>query len=174
MPTPVLNRPEFKSLAYDQIEQRLDDYLARGRELMKQLGSNATPSWAELIEPEESLHDELQRMWSPVGHLNSVLNSDDLRSAYNACLPKLSQYHTELGQNLAMYEKTRELKESDSFSELSLAQQKTIDNRLRDFGLSGVALADDKKKRFMEISLQLSKQQNKFSENVLDLSLIHI
>ena len=59
MPTPVLNRPEFKSLAYDQIEQRLDDYLARGRELMKQLGSNATPSWAELIEPEESLHDEL-------------------------------------------------------------------------------------------------------------------
>jgi len=168
MPTPVLNRPQFQSLAYDQIEQRLDDYLARGRELIKQLGTDAAPSWAELIEPEESLHDELERMWSPVSHLNSVLNSDELRAAYNACLPKLSQYHTELGQNLALYEKTRELKDSDSFSSLSLAQQKTINNRLRDFGLSGVALADDKKKRFMEISLQLSKLQNKFSENVLD------
>ncbi len=168
--TPVTNRPGFKALDYSIIESDLDEYLARGRKLVAELGAQADPTWDQLMEPEEALHDELARFWSPVSHLNSVMNSDELRSAYNACLPKLSEYHTEMGQNEQLYKKTQALRDSDAFNQLSEAQKKTVDNRLRDFRLSGVALPAEKQKRYMEISLRLSKLQNKFSENVLDSS----
>ena len=166
----VLNRPSFSSIDYANIESALDDYLQRGRALIENISASAEPTWQELIEPEESLHDELARFWSPVSHLNSVVNSDDLRDAFNACLPKLSQYHTEIGQNLSLFEKTQTLANSSAYKELSAARQRTVDNRLRDFKLSGVALPEQQKKRYMEITMRLSELQNKFSENVLDSS----
>jgi len=166
----VLNRPSFTSIDYASIEAALDERLEKGRALVANLSANAEPTWEELIEPEESLHDELARFWSPVSHLNSVVNSDELRDAFNACLPKLSQYHTELGQNLSLFEKTQKLADSDVYKSLSAARQRTVDNRLRDFKLSGVALPEQQKKRFMEITMRLSELQNKFSENVLDSS----
>ncbi len=168
--TPVTNRPGFSTLDYSTIESQLDEYLARGRKLVAGLGANAEPVWDKLIEPEEALHDELARFWSPVSHLNSVMNSDDLRAAYNACLPKLSEYHTEMGQNEQLYKKTQALRDSDVFNQLDDAQKKTVDNRLRDFRLSGVALPENEQKRYMEISLRLSELHNRFSENVLDSS----
>ena len=164
----VLNRPSFSGIDYAGIEATLDDYLKKGRALVEKISANAKPTWEELIEPEESLHDELARFWSPVSHLNSVVNSDELRDAFNACLPKLSQYHTELGQNLSLFEKTQTLANSDAYKGLSAARKRTVDNRLRDFKLSGVALPEQQKKRYMEITIRLSELQNKFSENVLD------
>lgn len=168
--TPVTNRPGFKTLDYSTIENQLDDYLSRGRKLVSELGAKASPTWEQLVEPEEAFHDELARFWSPVGHLNSVMNSDELRSAYTACLPKLSEYNTEMGQNEELYKKTQQLRDSELFEQLTEAQKKTVDNRLRDFRLSGVALPKEQQKRYMEISLRLSEIQNKYSENVLDSS----
>lgn len=165
---PVLNRPSFTSISYPDIEPELDRLLLAARESIKDLCDNAPATWEGFMEPAEVLHDELARFWSPVSHLNSVLNSDELRVAYTACLPKLSEFHTELGQNRALYEKTLAIRESADFDSLELAQKKTIENSIRDFKLSGVALPDNEKKRFMEISLRLSEIQNKFSENVLD------
>ena len=165
---PVTNRPSFTSISYSEIEPELDRLLSKAREQVVGLCKNAPLTWNGFMEPSEELHDEISKFWSPISHLNSVLNSDELREAYTVCLPKLSEYYTELGQNSAFYEKTLALKDTAEYATLSKAQKKTIENSLRDFKLSGVALPEKSKKRFMEISLRLSELQNKFSENVLD------
>lgn len=118
--------------------------------------------------PFEELNDNLSKAWSPVSHLNSVMNNDELRDAYNACLPKLSEYSTELGQHKGLYQAYKELKDSDQFNDFTTAQKKVIDNALRDFHLSGIDLPEEKQKRYGEISLRLSELTSKFAENVLD------
>jgi oligopeptidase A len=97
-----------------------------------------------------------------------VLNSDELREAYNACLPLLSQYWTEFGQNEDLFKAYDALKNSPEFDNLSVPQKTAINNALRDFRLSGIDLPADKKARYAEIQQQLSALTSKFSENVLD------
>ncbi|HEB55860.1 MAG TPA: oligopeptidase A [Gammaproteobacteria bacterium] len=137
------------------VNQRLDDYTGRY-------------SWDNLIQPLEDMDDRLSRIWSPVSHMNSVVNSDALRKAYNTCLPKLSEYATEMGQNRRLYEAYKFIKDSPSFAELDPAQQKIIDNALRDFHLSGVDMSDKKKARYREIRQRLSQLSTRYEENVLD------
>ena len=100
--------------------------------------------------------------------MNSVINSDDLRDAYNACLPKLSEYSTELGQNEKLYEAYQFIAEHKDFDKLTTAQKKIIENALRDFRLSGVALEASEKQRYKQIAQRLSQLSSKYEENVLD------
>ena len=116
----------------------------------------------------ELLADRLDRFWSPVRHLNSVMNSPDIRKAYNAGIKQISNYSTELGQNRAIYEQFEAIRKSDKYTNLSLGQQKSLDDTLRDFRLSGVSLDDKNKNRFKVIALQLSELTTRFAENVLD------
>jgi oligopeptidase A len=121
-----------------------------------------------LVEPIEAAEDRLNKAWSPVSHMNAVINSDDMREAYNACLPKLSEYATETGQNLELYQAYKSIHDSAEFASLDRGQQKMINNALRDFHLSGVDLAADKQARYKEISQQLSKLASQFEENLMD------
>ncbi|MAX86330.1 MULTISPECIES: oligopeptidase A [Thalassolituus] len=151
------------------VEEHLNTNRTRISELLGKFASGeATPTWESLIEPMDEWHDELSKAWSPVGHLNGVLNSDELREAYNACLPLLSQYWTEFGQNEDLFKAYDALKNSPEFDNLSVPQKTAINNALRDFRLSGIDLPADKKARYAEIQQQLSKLTSKFSENVLD------
>ncbi|MBT8440308.1 MAG: oligopeptidase A, partial [Gammaproteobacteria bacterium] len=96
--------PAFSQIKPDHIEPAIDELLALNRKTIAELlQSNPQPDWLSVIEPIEELDDRLSRAWSPVSHMNSVVNSDKLRDAYNACLPKLSEYGTEMGQNKALY-----------------------------------------------------------------------
>ena len=160
--------PNFDEVQVDQIESAISQHLQDNLDAVSRLSQQASPSWSSLVEPLEELDDVLSKAWSPVSHLNSVMNSDALRAAYNACLPKLSAYSTELGQNKALQQAYQSIKDSDEFAKLTTAQQKTISNALRDFHLAGVDLAADKKKRYGEIRSRLSELSSKFSENVLD------
>ncbi|WP_221793425.1 oligopeptidase A [Oceanobacter mangrovi] len=176
MPNPLLEAqvlPAFSAIKPEHVKPAVETLLNRNRERLTKLladlqASGATPSWENLAAPIEQWDDELSNAWSPVGHLNSVLNSDELRDAYNACLPLLSEYWTEIGQNTELCEAYKALKAAPEFASLSTAQQKTIDNELRSFHLAGVDLPADKKKRYGEISKRLSEITSKFSENVLD------
>ena len=151
------------------VEEHLNTNRTRISELLGKFASGeATPTWESLIEPMDEWHDELRKAWSPVGHLNGVLHSDELREAYNACLPLLSQYWTEFGQNEDLFKAYDALKNSPEFDNLSVPQKTAINNALRDFRLSGIDLPADKKARYAEIQQQLSKLTSKFSENVLD------
>jgi oligopeptidase A len=116
----------------------------------------------------EDADDKLGKAWSPVSHMNSVVNSDELREAYNACLPKLSAYSTEMGQNEALFKAYRFIADSDELATLDTAQQKIIRNALRDFKLSGIDLDDQKKQRYKEISQELSALASNYEENLLD------
>ena len=161
-------RPDFSALDYAKLESQLEAMLSRHRQTLNELEKIDTPTWQNFMWPQEQLDNELTCFWSPVSHLNSVMNSDELREAYNACLPRIREFSTEIAQNETLYELTKALKESDEFAQLTNAQQRVIDNTLRDFRLGGVSLNTSEKERFKEIALELSKLQNRFSENLLD------
>ncbi len=174
MKSPLLNikdLPEFSKIKAQHIEPALDELLAQGRALTQQLlEENTQYSWDNLVFPLELFDNELERMWSPVSHLNSVLNSTELRDAYTACLPKLSEYSTEMGQNKALFLALQQIQDNQDNLNLDAAQQKSLQDSLKGFRLSGVDLPDKKKQRFAEISKELSTLTSKFSDNVLDAS----
>ncbi|RLA20805.1 MAG: oligopeptidase A [Gammaproteobacteria bacterium] len=161
--------PLFDSINPDHIEEAIDQILSESRTEISALLEGGGPyNWCNLVEPLEAIDDRLSRAWSPVSHLNSVLSSDELRSAYNACLPKLTEYSTEMGQNRALYEAWQSLSEGEVFKQLNATQQKIVNDALRDFRLSGIALEGEAKSRFKEIAQSLSKSTSKFEENLLD------
>jgi len=172
MTNPLLENtvlPQFSRILPEHVEPAIDQLLADARAVINtQLQSRFPYSWENLIEPIEEAEDRINKAWSPVSHMNSVVNSDAMRDAYNTCLGKLSEYSTEKGQNRALYEAYRELRNSTRFEKLDRAQQKIISNALRDFHLSGVDLPEDNQARFKEINRQLSKLSSEFEENLLD------
>ena len=162
--------PPFSAIKPEHVEPAIDQILADNRAAISDLLENSEEkNWDNLIAPMEELEDRLSRAWSPVSHMNSVLNSDELRDAYNACLPKLSQYATELGQNETLFAAFEHIAANvDKTKNLNTSQQKAINNALRDFRLSGVNLPEEQKKRFMEIKQELATLTANFSQNVLD------
>ena len=160
--------PVFSEVKVDKIEEAISQHLQDNLKAINQLSKQESPNWDNLVAPLEELDDTLSKAWSPVGHLNNTMNSDELREAYNACLPKLSAYSTEVGQNKGLQIAYQTIKDSTEFSTLNLAQQKTINNALRDFHLAGVDLPGEQKKRYGEIKSRLSELSSKFGENVLD------
>lgn len=169
---PLLNLrdlPPFSAIRPEHVEPAIDQILADNRQCISEL-LDATDDyhWDNFVVTLEKLEDRLSRAWSPISHMNSVVNNDALREAYNACLPKLSQYATELGQNARLFSAFKQIAEGPEYALLNTAQRKAIDNALRDFRLSGVDLPEDKKTRYMEIQQELSSLTSTFSENVLD------
>ncbi|WP_297528812.1 oligopeptidase A [Thiohalobacter sp.] len=161
--------PPFSKIRPEHVEPAIDTLLAECRRTVASLLESDGPwRWDNLVQPIEDVEDRLSRAWSPVSHMNSVVNSEPLREAYNACLPKLSEYGTEMGQNEALYQAFRALRESPDFEALDQAQRRIIDNELRDFRLSGVALPPEQRERYKQIMLELSSLTSKFEENLLD------
>jgi len=128
-----------------------------------------TPSsWEQLAEPLEDATEALGRSWGVISHLNSVADTPELRIAYGAMLPEVTAFFSSLGQNLALYQKFKELSKSESFSKLSRAQKKVIENSLRDFRLGGAELSDADKVRFAQIQDEQAILGKAFSDHVLD------
>ncbi|MCX8601196.1 MULTISPECIES: oligopeptidase A [unclassified Gilliamella] len=150
------------------IKQTLDNCRNTIETVLKQ---NSEYTWDNLIQPIDEMDEKFGRAWSPVSHLNSVKNSPELRQAYEACLPLLSQYSTWVGQHKPLYQAYKQLKQSEHYNTLSKAQKKVIDNALRDFDLSGIGLPDDKQKRYGEIVAKLSELSSQYSNNVLDATM---
>ncbi|ANB01827.1 oligopeptidase A [Ectothiorhodospira sp. BSL-9] len=161
--------PPFPEILPEHVEPALDQVLAENRDAMNALLDQPGPfTWDNLIHPLSLLEDRLNRIWSPVRHMNSVVNSESLRQAYNACLPKLSDYATEMGQNIRLFQAYQSIADGPGFTDLSPTQQRVITNALRDFHLSGVDLRDEQKVRYKEIAQELSQLTSRFEENVLD------
>ena len=172
MDNPLLKKstlPAFGSIEARHIEPALDKILQDYRETLSNLlAENSLYSWDNLIQPLEDKADRLNRGWSPVNHLHSVADNDQLREAYNVCLPKLTAFGTEMGQHEGLYRAYLQIRESGEFSSLHPAQQKSIDNALRDFKLSGIGLDEKNRQKYKAIKQKLSKLQTKFEENLLD------
>jgi oligopeptidase A len=174
MTNPLLNSapnalPAFDQIRPDHAETALDAVLARNREELKTLlDKNAAPTWESFIEPLEEMSDRVSRAWGPVQHLFGVNSTAEWRKAFNACLPKLTEYGLELSQSQPLYRAYKALSESTTFKTYSVTRKKVINDALRDFKLSGIALPLSEQERYKQVSLRLSELQSKFEENLMD------
>jgi len=169
---PLLNfsgLPKFDQIKAEHVEPAIDHLLEAGRICVEELATSTdAPTWANFAKPLEDMEERLSRAWSQVGHMNAVVNSPELREAYNASLPKLTDFYSDLGQDERLYAKFRALKNSTEFDTLNTAQQKIVENELLGFRLGGAELAEAKKARFKAIQESLSKITTKFEENLMD------
>ena len=175
MSNPLLNfidLPPFSQIKPEHVKPAIEQAIADCRaEIEQALDGNNEPTWDNLVAPIEEVDDKLSRIWSPVSHMNSVINSDELRDAYESCLPLLSEYGTWVGQHKGLFEAYKSIKASETFASLTQAQKKTITDSLRDFELSGIGLPADQQHRYGEISKRMSELGSKFSNNVLDATM---
>ena len=172
MTNPPFNRdllPRFKDIDPDKIESMIRQLLEKNREQVDRLVSQPGPfTWDNLMQPLEEMGDELNKLWSPIGHVHSVMESESLRKAYNQALSLLTEYHTQISQNKKLFQAISDIANGPDFTKLSAAQRKIIENDIRDFKLAGIHLSAEKKERLAELQKQLSLLTTKFSENLLD------
>jgi len=161
--------PRFADFTPAFVTPAVEGLLTENRALIERISAPGVPAtWRDFVRPLEEANERLHRAWGVVGHLNAVMNSPELREAYNANLPRITQYYTELGQHPGLYAQFKALKNGPGFGGLTRAQKKIVENELRDFRLGGAELPPEKKARFREISEQLSRLSSRFSDNLLD------
>jgi oligopeptidase A len=149
------------------VEPAVRELLSENRARLEELATQEQPTFASVVEPMEELQHRISRTWSPVSHLNAVLNSDALRAGYNACLPLLSAYQTDLAQSEPLFRAYRAIAEQEGGA-LGPVQRRVLEHAMRDFRLAGVGLPIERKERFKTAMLELAQLQARFEENVLD------
>ncbi|MDE2428780.1 MAG: M3 family metallopeptidase [Burkholderiales bacterium] len=161
--------PRFADIRAEHVTPAINALLEENRAVVKQLEQlDGAISWENFVDPLDNVTEKLGRAWGVVGHLNAVADTPELRAAYNENQPAITEFWTELGQNLALFEKYKALRAQADFSSLSEARQKIVLNAIRDFRLGGAELPDDKKQRYAEIQEKQAALSTKFSENILD------
>ncbi len=161
--------PQFGRIQPEHIVPAIEYLLDYNRKTLQQiLTTNTDFTWDNLIVPLEEMEDRLNKCWSPVRHLHSVADDEQLRKAYNICLPLLTDYSTDMMQNHDLYLAYEQIAGGEQYSRLDAAQQKVITNALRDFHLSGVTLDQDKKSEYKRVQQELSQLETRFEENLLD------
>lgn len=160
--------PAFSLIKPEHVKPAVEKAISDCKKTIEDVLTQASFTWDNLVTPIDEVDDVLGKLWSPVSHMNSVVNSDELREAYESCLPLLSEYGTFVGQHQGLFEAYQSLANSQEYKTLETAQKKVIDNALRDFKLSGIALNDEDKKRYGEIVTRLSELSSTFGNNLLD------
>ena len=174
MTNPLLEKsdlPQFSKIKPEHIQPAVEQLIQECRKTTEQVLNQPNFSWENFCQPLAEVNERLSRAWSPVGHLNAVKNSPELREVYQACLPLLAEYGTWVGQHQGLYNAYLQLKNSAEFATYSQAQKKAIENSLRDFELSGISLPPEQQKRYGEIVTRLSELNSQFSNNVLDATM---
>ena len=161
--------PKFEEIRAEHVSPAIELLLNEARATIETLTQDSTPAtWQNFALKLENMEEKISRAWSQVGHMNAVVNSPELREAYNDNLSKLTDFYADLGQDERLYAKFRTLRASAEFNSLTQAQKKIVENELRDFRLGGAELPAEQKVRFKAIQEELSKLSAKFEENVLD------
>jgi len=161
--------PRFAEIKPEHVAPAIDQLLSEARAAMRHAAAPETPvHWDSFVAPLEDANERVSRAWGQVAHLHAVMDSPPLREAYNACLPKITQYYTELGQNEALFAKYRSLRAAPEFDALGASRRAIVEHALRDFRLGGAELPADKKTRFAQIQEEAAGCAAKFSQNLLD------
>ena len=159
--------PRYAEIDPSHVAPAVQQLLAEARSAIKR-AEKSDPTWEAFVEPLDDASERLARAWGQIAHLHAVLDTPGMRTVYNQCLPEVTRYWTELGQNVALFEKYRALRDSPVYLGLSTARRRIVDNALRDFRLAGAELPPAQKTRFARIQEELATLSAKFSENVLD------
>ncbi len=161
--------PRFADIRAEHVSPAIAALLEENRAVIAELEKITGPvTWDRFVEPLENATEKLGRAWGIVGHLNAVVDTPEMRAAYNENQPAITEFWTELGQNLALFAGYKALQQAPEFASLPQARKTIIQNAIRDFQLSGAELAEDKKLRYAEIQEKQAALSTKFSENLLD------
>jgi len=161
--------PRFDQIKPEHVTPAIDALLARCGAVVKQLEAPAEQvSWSSFVTPLENATELLGRAWGIVSHLNNVVDTPELRAAFNENQPKVTEFWTMLGQNEALFAKYKALRAAAEFHTLSPARKRIVDNAIRDFRMGGAELPAAQKARFADIQEEHAKTSTRFSENVLD------
>ncbi|HEX5755762.1 MAG TPA: M3 family metallopeptidase [Arenimonas sp.] len=161
--------PDFPAIRAEHVNPAIDAVLAEFRaEVDRLVADPAARSFQTLLAPIEHLEEKLGRTFAPVSHLHGVKDSPELRAAYSEAMEKLTEHGTELGQNRELYLAVQALRDAPDFAQLDRARQTLVEDSLRGFRLSGVALEEPQRSRFREVQNRLSKLETEFEEAVLD------
>jgi len=171
-PNPLLDfsgLPRFDALRAAHVGPAVDALIAAARATVERVAGDSRPAtWETVAEPLAETLDRLDRAWGAVRHLNAVVNTPELRDAYNGMLPKVTAFHADLGQDLRLLGRYRALAASPGYASLDAARKKAVDNELRDFRLGGAELPEDRKARFKAVQEELANLSARFDDNVLD------
>ena len=161
--------PRFAEVKPEHVNAAIEHLLSVNRCLVEKIvADEGATTWATFVAPLEDANEQLSRAWSQVSHLNAVVNSPELRMAYNENLPKVTEFYADISQNLKLFEKFKAFKATPEFVQLSAPQKKIVENEIRDFRLGGAELAETQKERFKAIQEALASAAAKFEENLLD------
>ena len=162
--------PQFDQITLEELKQKIESCIAEGQKFLNELTETPDSAQAQLaiLQHVDTLENNMSEAWGVLSHLNAVMNNSETREVYQALLPGLSEYYTQLGQHTALYQTYQHVHDAAEFAKLSAAQQSAVKLALRDFKLSGVALEGEAKKRYAEISARLSQLSSDFSNHVLD------
>jgi oligopeptidase A len=161
--------PRFAAIAPEHVTPAIDLLVGEARATMDAVATDAGPAtWDTVAEPLADALDRLERAWRAVHHLNAVVSTPALRDAYHANLPKITAFHTDLAQDMRLFDRYRALAESPSFASLDPAKRKAVTNELRDFRLGGAELPTTQKARFKEVEEELAELSARFDDNLLD------
>lgn len=163
-----LKLPDFAQFDAKQIPSQLEQQLADSKQAIAALLEQDKPSYQQLVPPLEQIDDAIGELWGPLSHLHSVANTDEVREAYDACLPLVTEYSTWLSQNATLYSALQRLADSDEFGQLNQAQQQDIELQLRDFRLAGVALSAEDKQIYAQLKQELAQLSAQFSNQLMD------
>lgn len=159
--------PKFSAIRPEHAYPAVTKVLADARAWIERIAAPPR-SFETVVQPLEELGDRLHRVWSPVAHLNAVMNTPEMREAYNACLPLITEFHSDLGQDERLFAAYREIAARADFGQLDDAQRKIVEHGLRDFRLAGAELPANEKARFKQVQEELATLHSRFDENLLD------
>ncbi|NBN93142.1 MAG: oligopeptidase A, partial [Betaproteobacteria bacterium] len=160
--------PPFDRIQAEHVVPAIEALLDEARIAVEAAAKVESPTWQNLVEPMEDALERLGRSWGVVAHLNAVMNSPELREAYNAVLPKVSAFYASLGQDERLHQRYKAMHEGPEWARLTAPRRKILENELRDFRLGGAELPAEHKGRFAAIQEELASLSAKFEENLLD------
>src|SRR5258705_7096420 len=149
--------PRFRDFRAEHVEPAVAELVGQGSRTIERLAAlDVTPTWENFVEPLDDANEKLSRAWGQVSHLNAVMNTPELRDAYNLALPKVTQYFTEQGQDQRLHAGFKALKAAPWFATATRARRRHVENMLRDFRLGGAELPPPEKARFLAVQEELA------------------
>ena len=166
---PVSDLVDYAAVKPGHIVPAVEELLGIARQAVDHAADPAlAPTWEAVVEPLDTASERLWRAWSVAGHLNAVVNTPELREAYNAALPLVTEFSTWVGLHEGLYKQYQRLAAAPDFASWTPVRRRIVDMALRDFRLSGVELQGADRERYAAISDREAQASQKFSENVLD------
>ena len=160
--------PRFDQIKTEDIKPALQTSIAEAREQIAAIKAQKHTDWANTVEKLTDITERVGRIWSVVSHLNSVVDTPELRAVYNELMPEITIFFTEIGQDIELYNRFKIIKNSAEFDTLSPAQQTKLNHDLRDFVLSGAELPPEQQAELAQLQTEGAQLGAKFAQNVQD------